>query len=235
MSGFFFISPVVQTCLYSKNPAAESRINFLGVKSYVLVCLDDWHISSDVQIEYRENDIKLHLRRKSMKEYFYKMTGDKTYSHPISKPVIILLSGLGACLGIGIVAYFTHATNVVLLMAPFGATCALAFGAPEAPLAQPRNIVGGHLLSSLIGFLCLYLFGNTWWSIALAVGLSISAMQVTKTLHPPAGADPIVVILTQPSWNFLFAPVLFGSLIITVAALIYNNLIKERRYPKYWL
>jgi CBS-domain-containing membrane protein len=170
-----------------------------------------------------------------MKQYFCKMTGDNTHCHPISKPLIIILSGLGAFLGIGLVAYFTRVTNVILLMAPFGATCALAFGAPESPLAQPRNIVGGHIISALIGLLCLNLFGNSWWSIALAVGLSISTMQVTKTLHPPAGADPIVVILTQPSWKFLFTPVLFGSLIITAVALIYNNLIKERRYPKYWL
>lgn len=170
-----------------------------------------------------------------MKEYFCKMGGDRTHCHPISKPMIIVLSGFGAFLGIAFVAYFTHVANVVLLMAPFGATCALAFGAPDSPLAQPRNIVGGHLVASLIGLLCFQLLGNSWWSIALAVGLSISAMQVTKTLHPPAGADPIVVILTQASWKFLFTPVLFGSLMITVVALLFNNLIKERRYPKYWV
>ncbi|GIZ16513.1 hypothetical protein RCZ15_24140 [Capnocytophaga catalasegens] len=80
-------------------------------------------------------------------------------------------------------------------MAPFGATCVLAFGVPNSPLAQPRNIIGGHLISTLIELLCLYLPGNQWYSLALGVGLSIGIMQLTKTTHPPAGADPIVVIL----------------------------------------
>lgn len=119
-------------------------------------------------------------------------------------------------------------------MAPFGATCVLAFGVPASPLAQPRNIIGGHIISTLIGLLIFYLFGNEWYSLALGVGLAIAIMQVTSTTHPPAGADPIVVILGAESLFFVVSPVLTGAVIITIIALIFNNISNKRKYPTYW-
>lgn len=120
-------------------------------------------------------------------------------------------------------------------MAPFGASCVLAFGVPDSPLSQPRNIIGGHLISTTIGVLVLMLFGNEWYSMTLGVGLAIAVMQLTKTTHPPAGADPLVVIASGVSWNFILNPVLSGSLILVAIALIFNNLSKTRRYPKFWI
>ncbi|HET9056522.1 MAG TPA: HPP family protein, partial [Chitinophagaceae bacterium] len=108
------------------------------------------------------------------------------------------------------------------------------FGVPESPLAQPRNIIGGHLISTFIGLVCFHFLGNHWYSLALGVGLAIGIMQVTKTTHPPAGADPLVVILGGYQWSFIFSPVLSGSLTITIIALIFNNISKSRKYPKYW-
>ena len=125
--------------------------------------------------------------------------------------------------------------KVPLLMAPFGATCVLAFGVSESPLAQPRNIIGGHLLSTFIGLVCLQLFGQHWWVMAIAVATSIAGMQFTRTVHPPAGADPLVVILSSSSWNFLLTPVLLGSIALVLCAVLFNNLISDRSYPKYWL
>lgn len=143
-------------------------------------------------------------------------------------------SALGGAIAIAAVALLTHFTKSPFLMAPFGATCVLAFGVPSSPLAQPRNIIGGHLISTLIGLLCLYLFGNEWYSLALGVGLSIGIMQLTQTTHPPAGADPIVVILGMETLDFVINPVLSGAVVITLIALVFNNLDKNRKYPTYW-
>ena len=145
-----------------------------------------------------------------------------------------LISGLGGFLAIASVALLTYFTKSPFLMAPFGATCVLAFGVPNSPLAQPRNIIGGHIISTLVGFVCLFLLGNEWYSLALGVGLAICVMQLTRTTHPPAGADPIVVILGAKTLSFIINPVLLGAVVITIIALIFNNLSKERKYPTYW-
>lgn len=168
-----------------------------------------------------------------MKQYIAKFkTQERSPKH--SGWHFSLYSGIGGAIAIAAVALLTHFTQSPFLMAPFGATCVLAFGVPNSPLAQPRNIIGGHLISTLIGLLCLYLFGNEWYSLALGVGLSIGIMQLTKTTHPPAGADPIVVILGAETLGFVINPVLSGAVVITVIALIFNNLHKNRKYPTYW-
>jgi CBS-domain-containing membrane protein len=186
-------------------------------------------INSDLKIGIHDRS----MRHKKLLHYFAKMKGD--INCPPRPPLRhIIWSWLGGCLGIGAVAYLSLSVNTPLLMAPFGATCVLAFGVSDSPLAQPRNIVGGHLLSTLIGLICLQIFGQSWWAMAIAVASAIAGMQLTRTVHPPAGADPLVVILIGASWNFLLTPVLLGSIILVICALIFNNLIKERTYPKYW-
>ena len=144
------------------------------------------------------------------------------------------ISGLGGFIAIACVAYLTKETQIPFIMAPFGATCVLAFGVPNSPLAQPRNIIGGHLISTFIGFVCLWLLGNQWYSLAIGVGLAIAVMQVTKTTHPPAGADPLVIILAGSSWEFIINPVLSGAITISIIAMVFNNLQKDRKYPTYW-
>ncbi len=143
-------------------------------------------------------------------------------------------SGLGGFLSISAVALLTVYTGHPFLMAPFGATCVLAFGVPNSPLAQPRNIIGGHIVATLVGMICLYFFGNEWYSLAIGVGLSITLMQLTGTTHPPAGADPIVVILGAKTLDFVVNPVLSGAIVITIIALIFNNISRNRKYPVYW-
>nr|WP_231571255.1 HPP family protein [Paenibacillus sp. VKM B-2647] len=128
--------------------------------------------------------------------------------------------------------------HVALLMAPFGATCVLAFALPDSPLAQPRNIVGGHALSTAIGLGTMAVCGTHAWSMALAVGLAIAAMQLTRTVHPPAGADPLLVMLSGAGWSFLLAPVVAGSVLIVAIAYLYHRLAAgsstQRRYPQRW-
>lgn len=144
-------------------------------------------------------------------------------------------SMLGALLAIGATGWLSHASGAAWLMAPFGASCVLAFGLPDSPLAQPRSIIGGHLLSTLVGFLVLYTLGDGWLAAALAVSLALGAMQLTRTVHAPAGANPLVVLAAQPGLQFLLTPVLLGSLVIVLVALAVNNLRSRASYPKYWL
>jgi CBS-domain-containing membrane protein len=133
-----------------------------------------------------------------------------------------------------ILSMLTNATELVFLMAPYGASCVLVFAAWEAPLAQPRNIIGGHFLASLTGLIVLQLFGNHPWSLALGVGLALAVMVLTKTTHPPAGADPIVIITSNAAWHFLLFPILTGSILLTIIAVLLNRFVFHRPYPKFW-
>jgi len=120
-------------------------------------------------------------------------------------------------------------------MAPFGATSVLIFGVPDSPLAQPRNVIGGNCLAALISLIILHLFGAEPWAMGIAVATAIGMMQFTGTLHPPSGAVALVVMMTKPSWQFLFTPALEGSVILVLCAVIFNNLAEQRTYPNHCL
>lgn len=120
-------------------------------------------------------------------------------------------------------------------MAPFGATSVLIFGVPDSPLAQPRNVIGGNIVAAVVSLTILHLFGSSPWAMGLAVATSIGMMQFTGTLHPPAGAVALVVMMTKASWQFLLTPALEGSIILVLCAVVFNNLAEERTYPKHWL
>ena len=138
-----------------------------------------------------------------------------------------VLAGLGGAVCIGILATLTMVGHAPLLIAPFGASCVLVFGVAASPFAQPRNILGGYLLSALMGLLALYLLGAGIAATAVGVGLAIAVMLITETTHPPAGAVPIVVALTQPDWSFLFMPVLVGVLLIVIIGRVWQILGKH--------
>ncbi|NLR97617.1 HPP family protein [Rhizobium sp. P38BS-XIX] len=142
-----------------------------------------------------------------------------------------LISGFGGFLVIYILSQLSGALGMLLLVAPFGASCVLVFALPQSPLAQPRNVIGGHLISAFIGIAIFGLLGAHPLSFALAVGLAIAAMQATETLHPPAGADPIVVLATGASWSFLLTPMLAGTILIVAAAYCYHRFVSSRAYP----
>ncbi|TYP69395.1 HPP family protein [Paenibacillus methanolicus] len=152
----------------------------------------------------------------------------------VVRPRAALAGAIGGFAAIGLLALLTEWSAASWIMAPFGASCVLAFGLWESPLAQPRNIIGGHLLSTFVGLLVYHLIGGGALSLAIGVGLAIGLMMVTRTTHPPAGADPIVVILAGSGWSFLLTPVLAGSVVIVAAALLLNNLDPNRRYPVFW-
>lgn len=150
-------------------------------------------------------------------------------------------SFLGSFMGIGIIAFLQSNTLVsqdnVLLIGSFGASSVLIYGAIQSPLAQPRNLVGGHLISALIGVSAQKLLPETMWLAApLAVSLSIVVMQVTKTLHPPGGATALIAVIGSEKikalgYWYLLSPVFTGVVILLLTALIFNNMTSHRRYP----
>lgn len=141
------------------------------------------------------------------------------------------IAGLGGFLVIFLLAELSQMSGAVLLIAPFGASCVLVFALPASPLAQPRNVIGGHLVSTAVGLAAFAALGATPLAFGAGVGLAIAAMLLTRTTHPPAGADPIVVILAGASWPFLFAPVLAGAIAIVLAGAAYHRALGGAAYP----
>lgn len=166
--------------------------------------------------------------------FFSKLKGDSAALPPQPSSRSVALAWLGGFLAIAAVALLTDQLAVMLVLGSFGASCVLVFGFPDVPFAQPRNVVVGHFLSSLVGLAFITTLGPHWWVVAMAVGTAISLMMATRTAHPPAGSNPVIVYLTQPGWDFLLFPTLAGALIVVAVALIYNNATREARYPKYW-
>lgn len=134
-----------------------------------------------------------------------------------------LLAGLGGALTIGVLAAANAMATLALLIPPFGASCVLVFGVPQSPFARPRNVIGGHLVSALMGLIAVALLGAGPLGMAAGVGLSIAAMMLSDTVHPPAGANPIVVALHGAGWPFLVTPVLAGAVAIVLLGLAFNR------------
>lgn len=175
---------------------------------------------------------------------FQKMAG-RTQSPPRVSAAEMLWSWLGSFLGIAPLAYlndlFLEKSDLLLLIASFGASAVLIYGAIKSPLAQPRNLVGGHLVSALIGVTAWKLLSPyPWLAAALAVSLSIVVMHLLKVLHPPGGATALLAVLGGPrihqlGYLFVLMPVTVGVLFLLLVALLVNNLVPGRRYPEYWL
>ncbi|MCF6132022.1 HPP family protein [Flavobacterium wongokense] len=148
---------------------------------------------------------------------------------------------VGSFIGIGIIAYLQSQTlphsDVIYLIGSFGASSVLVYGVIQSPLAQPRNLIGGHLVSALIGVTVQKLAPDILWITApLAVSLSIVLMQITKTLHPPGGATALIAVtgsaeLKNLGYWYVVSPVLVGSMILLLVALFFNNITSNRQYP----
>ena len=139
-----------------------------------------------------------------------------------------LFSSLGAFVCIGFLAYLNSTIEgAIWLIPPFGASMVLVMAVHESPLAKPKNLILGHILSALSGLIIFYFLGNTFISLGFGVALAIFVMMITNTVHPPAGANPIIVILTGQSLSFVFLPVAVGAIIIVAFAYLYNKLLKR--------
>jgi CBS-domain-containing membrane protein len=170
----------------------------------------------------------------TMQAFLNKLRGDRAALPPKPGYKSVAIAWLGGALAIAAVARLTDAFSAMLVLGSFGASCVLVFAYPDAPFSQPRNVLAGHVLSSAIGLACLQVLGPHWWAMAIAVGTAIALMMATRTVHPPAGSNPVIVFLAHPGWSFLVFPTALGALIIVLVALVYNNLTRSARYPKYW-
>ena len=148
-----------------------------------------------------------------------------------NKIINALLSALGALIFISFLAFLDRSfEGMIWLIPPFGASMVLVMAVHDSPLAKPKNILLGHILSALSGVIILYLIGDNFLALGIAVALAVFVMIVTDTIHPPAGANPIIVILTGQGISFVLFPVAVGAFMLVVFAYLYNKLLK-RNYP----
>ncbi len=176
--------------------------------------------------------------------YFSKMRGTARSSPMVSLSEIVW-SWIGAFLGITAVAVINYrvldGTDLVIVIGSFGASAVLIYGAIAGPLAQPRNFVGGHIVSAVIGVASYQLLqGHIWLAAPVAVATAIAAMHATKTLHPPGGATALIAVIGSSkihALGFLYVlmPVAAGAAIMLVIALLVNNIPGSRRYPDTWV
>ena len=143
------------------------------------------------------------------------------------------LAGLFSIITIGVLTFLTYKTEFgIFLLASFGSSMVLLYGYPESPFAQPKNVFFGHLVTALIGLVVLYFIPLPLFiTIPLAVGLGVGLMILFNVTHPPAGGNPIIVILGSVSFDYLFSPVLTGCLIIIAFGILLNKFVAQKKYP----
>ena len=177
-------------------------------------------------------------------EYFRKMKGSSKSPPRVKLPEIVW-SWVGSLLGIASVGYlndhFFEGTDLILIIGSFGASAVLIFGAIKSPLAQPPNLMGGHVISALIGVSAYKILApHIWLAAAVAVATAIAAMHATKTLHPPGGATALIAVIGGEKvhnlgYLYVALPVAAGAAIMLAVALLINNIPKTRRYPEFWI
>tara|TARA_B100001123_G_C15138225_1_gene958344 strand:- start:476 stop:940 length:465 start_codon:yes stop_codon:yes gene_type:complete len=144
-----------------------------------------------------------------------------------------VLAGLFSTVTIGALTLLTYKTEYgIFLITSFGSSMVLLYGYPESPFSQPKNIFFGHLLASVVGILFLYFLPlPIYLLIPFSVGLTATLMILLNVVHPPAGANPIIVIMGSVSLDYLINPIITGSLIILGFGIILNRLILKKKYP----
>ena len=157
-----------------------------------------------------------------------------------------LLGGIGAGVTISILAYITYQSALagsnygLWLAASFGSSVVVVFGYPNNEFAQPKNVILGHLLCTLVGIIFVTMFKITqdrsvfFLALGLAIGISVMLMMAFKITHPPAGGNTIVVMITQDSFQFLIFPIMVGAITIVIGGIIYNRFILKKNYPLRW-
>lgn len=180
-----------------------------------------------------------------LKHFFSKMKGGK-HCPPRAPLSEIFWSTIGSFLGIAAVYLIGHIQGLQLehnlfLVGSFGASAVLLYGIPLSPFAQPRNLVGGHLISAVTGVSVYYLLPDQMvFAASLAVCIAIALMHLTRTLHPPGGATALIAVIGgdtvhQLGYLYVITPIGMGALIMLFVAILVNNLAGSRHYPEYWL
>jgi len=180
----------------------------------------------------------------SFGDYLKKMRGTTKGSPPRVSNSEIFWSWIGAFLGIGLCGvltqYYFSGHDLTMIIGSFGASAVLAYGAVRSPLAQPRNLIGGHIVSAIIGVLTYkVLHQYPWAADAIAVATAIAVMHATRTLHPPGGATALIAVIGSDKiheigFYYVLIPATLGPLILLLVALLVNNIPNTRRYPEVW-
>lgn len=161
-----------------------------------------------------------------------RLRGAGAKAPPVPPLASVLLGSVGCSLAILATFLLNAAINSgPVILASLGASCFLAFCVPASPLAQPRAIVGGHLFTTIAGLAATAFFADPMLAATVGVGLGATAMQLGRCGHPPAGANPIIIALTQPGLAVLWTVVLPGALVVTAVAVIFNGLRNDVQYP----
>ena len=144
-----------------------------------------------------------------------------------------ILAGIFSIITIGILTLLTYKTDFgIFLLASFGSSMVLLYGYPESPFAQPKNVFFGHVVTSIVGLVVLHFISlPIFLTIPLAVGLGVGFMILFNVTHPPAGGNPIIVIIGGVSFEYLVSPVITGSVIIIIFAIVINRFILKKSYP----
>ena len=151
----------------------------------------------------------------------------------IPKKIEPIISRISASIVIGVLAFLTLRTSAgILLMFSFGATVFLVFALHELETAQPKNVFFGHLVSVLVGIIFNETIGFSFYSLGLAVGVAVTLMIYLKIMHPPAASNPLVVLFTDVSFEYILFPVIFGTLAIILMSIFLNRIVLKRKYPK---
>ena len=153
----------------------------------------------------------------------------------ITKPTLqkALIAGFFSAFTIGVLTVLTYKSTLGYFLAgSFGSSMVLLFGFPESPFAQPKNVFFGHLLTASVGVVFVnYIPLPIYINIALAVGVGIFFMILLNVVHPPAGGNPIMVIIGSVSYEYLIYPIIFGCIIILLLAIIVNKYLLKKNYP----
>ena len=153
----------------------------------------------------------------------------------IPKNIEPIISGLSAALVIGVLAFITLRTSAgIWLMFSFGASVFLVFVLHDLETAQPKNIFFGHLITVIVGIIFNETIGFSFYSLGLSVGLAVTLMVYLKVMHPPAASNPLVVLFTDVSFDFILFPVITGTIVIILMSIFINKIILKRNYPKKW-
>jgi CBS-domain-containing membrane protein len=146
----------------------------------------------------------------------------------------LVWSAIGAAVAIGLALWLVADDSSLFLLASLGGSTVFLFALTDAEAAQPFALFGGHLGAATIGIICFQLFGDALWVSVLAVVLSMLFMVITRTIHPPAGANPLFMVHYHAGFQALLKPVGLGVLILFLAAMVWSRLRPGKRYPSKW-